>query len=61
VGVDLEQDGDAVPGAAGVQVSAMPGRLPLMRVAVPFFSWASRALASRLADDVEGRHVREPG
>ena len=30
-------------GAAGVQVSAMPGRLPLTRVAVPFFSCASRA------------------
>jgi hypothetical protein len=29
--------------AAGVQVSAMPDRLPLTRVAVPFFSCASRA------------------
>ena len=28
---------------AGFQVSAMPGRLPLTRVAVPFFSCASRA------------------
>jgi hypothetical protein len=28
---------------AGCQVSAMPGRLPLTRVAVPFFSCASRA------------------
>src|SRR5437764_282661 len=30
-------------GAACVQVSAMPGRLPLTRVAVPFFSCASSA------------------
>jgi hypothetical protein len=30
-------------GQSGVQVSAMPGRLPLTRVAVPFFSWAIRA------------------
>jgi hypothetical protein len=31
----------AAGAAAGVQVSAMPGLLPLMRVAVPFFSCAS--------------------
>ena len=33
----------AAGAAAGVQVSAMPGRLPLTRVAVPAFSCASRA------------------
>jgi hypothetical protein len=35
--------GGASGAAAGCQVSAMPGRLPLTRVAAPFFSQASRA------------------
>ena len=35
--------------AAGFQVSAMPGRLPLTRVAVPFFSCASRACRAAAA------------